>query len=361
MPARKKKSKPISSGSKDSQGKLHGRGTERFPSGDVFTGRYKHGIKHGKGMWTFSDGSRLSATFRDDEAHGQGTYQWPDGSQLVAAYCEGQLNGPAIKTDGTGDVECSGNYVDSMREGRWYEVVDEYGAFLLGHLSSDGDWTGEEIAYVYPDKHHALLGQFEDGVLQEAAHATCSGDSVETFAIVADSSSKVQMKACMSTETQICEKPLIPDRYESATAYVAPSQIPNSGEGLFAKRQLKAGELVAYYNGVRLSHSTVDSRDWSENGNCISLDDDTVIDVPPNLSSTTVYCATLGHKANHSFTPNSCYAPCPHPVYGEIKCIHTIADVEVGEEITVHYDYNHISQDGMEKPAPDWYLNSKPA
>ena len=51
----------------------------------------------------------------------------------------------------------------------------------------------------------------------------------------------------------------------------------------------------------------VDARDWRENSNTISLDDDWVIDVPKQYASTNVYCASLGHKANHSFTPNSKY------------------------------------------------------
>lgn len=53
----------------------------------------------------------------------------------------------------------------------------------------------------------------------------------------------------------------------------------------------------------------VDARDWSLNGNTISLDEDTVIDVPEPFNRTENYCASLGHKANHSFTPNCKYDP----------------------------------------------------
>ncbi len=51
----------------------------------------------------------------------------------------------------------------------------------------------------------------------------------------------------------------------------------------------------------------MDSRDWSLNGNTISLDEDTVIDVPEPFNLTENYCASIGHKANHSFTPNCKY------------------------------------------------------
>lgn len=53
----------------------------------------------------------------------------------------------------------------------------------------------------------------------------------------------------------------------------------------------------------------VDSRDWALNGNTISLDEDTVIDVPQPFDQMERYCASLGHKANHSFTPNCKYDP----------------------------------------------------
>lgn len=53
----------------------------------------------------------------------------------------------------------------------------------------------------------------------------------------------------------------------------------------------------------------VDSRDWALNGNTISLDEDTVIDVPQPFDAVKRYCASLGHKANHSFTPNCRYEP----------------------------------------------------
>lgn len=51
----------------------------------------------------------------------------------------------------------------------------------------------------------------------------------------------------------------------------------------------------------------VDSRDWTLNGNTLSLDEETVIDVPEPYNRVSKYCASLGHKANHSFTPNCIY------------------------------------------------------
>lgn len=48
------------------------------------------------------------------------------------------------------------------------------------------------------------------------------------------------------------------------------------------------------------------------------------VDVPPAMNSTGVYCATLGHKANHSFTNNCIYEPCWHPRFGHIKMLRAV-------------------------------------
>ncbi|XP_053559659.1 histone-lysine N-methyltransferase SETD7-like [Bombina bombina] len=91
------------------------------------------------------------------------------------------------------------------------------------------------------------------------------------------------------------------------------------------------------------------------NGSTISLDDETVIDVPEPYNETAKYCASLGHKANHSFTPNCIYDTFTHPRFGSIKCIRTIMAVEPDEELTVAYGYDHNSSEKNGPEAPEWY------
>ena len=69
-----------------------------------------------------------------------------------------------------------------------------------------------------------------------------------------------------------------------------------------------------------------------------------------------VYCATLGHKANHSFNNNCVYSPYDHPRFGLIKCLQAVRDIRAGEELTVFYDYEHGDDETDENMcAPDWY------
>ena len=55
-----------------------------------------------------------------------------------------------------------------------------------------------------------------------------------------------------STCMRISRDPLLEDPYEQDTVYVAQSGIAtDAGEGLFAKRNLRKGELVALFSGLR--------------------------------------------------------------------------------------------------------------
>ena len=54
--------------------------------------------------------------------------------------------------------------------------------------------------------------------------------------------------------------PTTRDPYESRTAEVRASRIAGAGEGLFAVRDIGAGETVAYFAGVRLPATETSSR-----------------------------------------------------------------------------------------------------
>lgn len=76
-----------------------------------------------------------------------------------------------------------------------------------------------------------------------------------------------------SDRETISSNPMLRDPYESERVFVKTSTIPDAGDGLFAKRKLKAGEVVSFYNGIRLTHAEVDERDWALNSNTISIDE----------------------------------------------------------------------------------------
>ena len=60
------------------------------------------------------------------------------------------------------------------------------------------------------------------------------------------------------------------DPYDAKNVYVKESGVPFAGEGLYARRYLKAGDLVCLFNGVRCHKEgraiiiKADSDEWSD-------------------------------------------------------------------------------------------------
>ena len=61
-----------------------------------------------------------------------------------------------------------------------------------------------------------------------------------------------------------------------------------------------------------------------------------------------IFRASLAHKCNHSFEPNSEFVLSFHPRFGKVPSVKTLKSVKIGEEITVSYDY-------ALDDAPPWY------
>ena len=318
---------PIYFGKRNSEGLPQGRGTLKWEiSGNRFEGHFIDGSKEGRGCFYFSDGSTLSGTYRDEELGGETFYTHADGSYMIAEYENGEMEGPFTEHAPDGSVVTMGQHKHGRRSGV-LQTFDEFGGSLIGTVDSEGRLTGDNIVYVYPDKETALIGQFEDGQLVKARMAKLLKVLGTSTAVINDTG-EVKLpnfsyradfpeSVCfdVSSHDVLSLQPLLRDAYEQDRVYVEKSLIENAGEGLFAKVDLEEDEVVSFYNGVRLSHDEVDSRDWSANGNTLSLDEDTVIDVPAEYASTDIYCATLGHKANHSKDPNCKYDAYYHPRY----------------------------------------------
>ncbi|KAM9375981.1 histone-lysine N-methyltransferase SETD7 [Pholidichthys leucotaenia] len=337
----------------DEDGQPHGFCTVTYSSSDRFEGHFTHGEKNGKGKFFFFDGSTLEGFYVDDALQGQGVYTYEDGAILNGTYVDGELNGPAQELDGEGRLVFKGQYKDNIRCGEcWVYYPD--GGCVFGEVNDDGEMTGDSIAYIYPDSRTALHGSFVDGELIKARLATVTSNQAgrPRFEIAPNSPLYSYDK---STSTCIATHALLPDPYENQRVFVMDSTIKGAGQGLFAKMDTEADTVMAFYNGVRITHTEVDSRDWALNGNTISVDEDTVIDVPPPWDQTDRYCASLGHKANHSFAPNCKYDTFVHPRFGPIKCIRTLTAVQKDDELTVAYGYNHQSAEKNGLEAPDWY------
>lgn len=351
---------PVYQGKRSSDGAPHGRGTQFWPrAGNRFEGRFHHGIKQGRGSLYFEDGSILSGTYIEDVLEGCATYMYPDGRYMEAEYKDGNMNGSFTEYNPEGQLLVKGFHRDNVRFG-FLQAFDEFDGILVGVVNGDGLLSGDNVAYVYPDHRTALVGTFEDGVMKSAKAAVLvsdlSDDAPPRYEFRTDYHASYEYD--QSTHDRISLHPSVPDPYEQDRVYVAAASIPGAGEGLFAKCELDGDTVASFYNGVRLSHDEVDGRDWSMNSNTISLDEEVVIDVPQSWSSADCYCASLGHKANHSSAPNCKYDHFVHPRFGPIKCVRTLRQVSAGEELTCDYGYHHKLPGSEADDLPSWFKPS---
>ena len=92
------------------------------------------------------------------------------------------------------------------------------------------------------------------------------------------------------------------------------------------------------------------SEDWQDDAYKImdQTEDEGVLDIPHNYRSLDQYCASLAHKANHSFSPNAKFCLFYHPRFGNIPALKSTKYLKVGQEILVNYEYSFDS-------APPWY------
>ena len=121
--------------------------------------------------------------------------------------------------------------------------------------------------------------------------------------------------------------------------YVGESLLPQGGEGLFAKKDIPKKNLLCLYNGVRLSTATLYAK-YSSSDYRIRLNADVDLDIPSGSERLSQYCATLGHKINHSLNDNAEWALVEHPRFGLIRGINTRKDIKKDDEILINYQMN---------------------
>ena len=146
-----------------------------------------------------------------------------------------------------------GRHRDGVGRGQCWQWV-EGGGWLTGPLDSSGDFTGDNIAYLYPDLTTAILGRFDKGVLISGRAASLSGvrlvDNIAVPEFTVTGGEDETVSYCRSTEESVGLQPLVRDPYESRTVEVGPSKLGGGGEGLFLRRNVKKKEIIAFYNGV---------------------------------------------------------------------------------------------------------------
>ena len=159
------------------------------------------------------------------------------------------------------------------------------------------------------------------------------------------------------------------DPHERKSVYISPSAIPGAQDGIFARRTFHQGDLVAYFNGVRVREAQILLKNMTKeetyqasqyyfnlghfSPKSWGIHPDICIDIPEKFRSVVDYRTTLGHKVNHKFSPesNGYFEVVKHPLFGVIVAVVATDVIRRGQEVFVNYNYRLST-------APDWYKDS---
>ena len=140
------------------------------------------------------------------------------------------------------------------------------GAFYFNQVVETKTNTSIEGVYIYPDWSSCVTGTWTDFILNKGQYCeiieSCNNDDGEVVAI------KTKLKENSPTlaysppsYNSFGPPPTQRDPYEGNTVEVKPSSIRNNGtsigDGLFTKRNIKNGEVIAFYSGYCVKTNTI--------------------------------------------------------------------------------------------------------
>merc|ERR1711963_522763 len=160
-------------GARDAFGLPHGEGMLKYDNDDVFTGVFNHGVLEREGKIQRAKGNSL-------KIEGKWVDGLMEGEMKVETHCGGWIEGywskgvPHGFQREFGAKDINPNDMDHNKPmlcfvGRYYRGIRRGfcwqggfgGGFLCGFVDKeDGSFSGEDIAYIYPDFKTAIKGKF---------------------------------------------------------------------------------------------------------------------------------------------------------------------------------------------------------
>ena len=378
----------------DKQGRLHGYvglillGSENLGkagspdfldwSPKYFFVKFNHGVPNGLlfiGTWK---GQAVITTIKDGVLHGP-VYTYglraimdieKRGFKLGGPYGQNSNPNRLTAVPGTGFL---GRFKNGKLEGNfWLGMLGK--GFLHGKVDENGQITGDDIAYIYPDGTTALKGRFEKKFMKAARNVdVLSYQCDENGMLVVKDFTPPLSEHVFNYSPPTNESfgggdlPLtVRDPYEVKTVMLAPSKIPNSGEGVFLVRDVPAYQFAALYSMFfyripdqhelyleSCTQNTSKSDDYRRLCKKYSLGVSSyqaIIDLPPEFDVNPL--PNLGGKVNHHFRlNNSVFIEMEHPRWGLMQSLTPARDVKAGEELFAYYGYK-----SKEFPADfQWY------
>jgi len=285
---------------------------------------------------------------------------------LEGEFVNGKLHGPVRGITSKGRLAWAGLFKAGKSYGASWRGLDG-GGFLYGSMGSNGQFTGNKNAYIYPDMTTAFYGRFHDGRMVET-------QPVEVCETYLDKSGTI-LRLCFGKPKYqaptyrfwpsglnfVSVPPLQEDPFEVKHVYVGKSKMSeHAGDGLFVRHDVPANTTICFYNGIRVKPG--EKAPYENGGYQIFVDwnkksaiTSDYMDIPPDYVSVKRYKASIGHKINHSFDPNCRWGVIEHPTFGRVPRVVTIKNLKADEELSCHYMID-MGAAAAEDAKCSWYV-----
>merc|ERR1719317_428232 len=245
------------SGGKDADCECNGTGVMEYDDGTYLAGTWSHGKREGHFKFDTSHPKStinyLEGVYKDDELCGKARAQLRDESWIEGYFKDSVLHGFCRYFDKEKHLTFIGMHRNGKPFGTCWKLI-KGGGYIVGRVNEDGQLTGSDIAYLFPNIETAFVGQFVDGVLKEARVSKIC-DVILDYGCIkvpkfAEPTGPMYQRE-LSTSEFVTNSPLLKDPYEEKMVFVKQSLVEGAQEGLFSRQAVKANTIMAFYNGIR--------------------------------------------------------------------------------------------------------------
>jgi len=199
------------------------------------------------GEYKFTCGcSEVCFSFNNKKV-GSSNRKFCNGAIMNRFYRKGVLNGISRTVDSSGKLSSFGRWTKGCKVGTWWERVEGDGWVISNSKT-------EQKIFLYPDHSTALMGKIHmPSCVSRSSLTICDVVSLNSefgilVPVLRDTGLVLPVGEGISDTVKGC--PDVSDPYEDTTVEVMESLIPGAGKGLFAKEDVEAGKVIAYFAGV---------------------------------------------------------------------------------------------------------------